>query len=100
MSGVFLLVCWQSQYDEHEVEQMRLEQEARRLKEEFEQVETQRNQEYQQLKQEKELEISNLKGMSMLHVLCVHLRFTSERYLHIPLLKGMSTFHSFINEKC
>ena len=45
----------QSQYDEHEVEQMRLEQESRRLKEEFQQVETQRNQEYQTLKQNQQL---------------------------------------------
>ncbi|XP_070206758.1 Golgi integral membrane protein 4-like isoform X2 [Littorina saxatilis] len=50
-----------SQYDEHEVEQMRLEQEAKRLREEFQQVESQRNQEYQELKQQKELEISSLK---------------------------------------
>lgn len=52
----------QSQYDEHEVEQMRLEQEARRLRDEFEQVEAQRNNEYQQLRAEKELEITRLKG--------------------------------------
>ncbi|XP_025081345.1 putative uncharacterized protein DDB_G0274435 isoform X2 [Pomacea canaliculata] len=50
-----------SQYDEHEVEQMRLEQEARRLRDEFEQVEAQRNNEYQQLRAEKELEITRLK---------------------------------------
>lgn len=41
---------------------MRLEQEARRLKEEFSQIQAQHNQEYQQLKAEKDLEISNLKG--------------------------------------
>lgn len=75
--AVGVLVCVQSQYDEHEVEQMRLEQEARRLKEEFEQVEAQRNQEYQQLKQEKELEISSLKGMSTLHLLKVCSHFAS-----------------------
>ena len=58
----------QSQCEERETEQFRLENLAKKAEEDFNDAEVRRNTEYQLLKQEKDLEISTLSG----NVLCFH----------------------------